>query len=131
MNLVADTSTIIAVLLNAGTKEAVIKATQDASLVAPASLPYEIGNAFTAMIKRHTILIDDVLNALQVFETISIRIVDVDLGQAVVLANEMNLYAYDAYMVEVAIRYRAPLLTLDKRLADAAKIRGVETILVR
>jgi predicted nucleic acid-binding protein len=131
MNIVSDTSAIIAVLLGEGAKEAVIEATQDASLIAPASMPYEIGNAFTAMFKRHTITIDEVLKALQVFEAIPIRLVDVDLGQAVVLASEMNLYAYDAYMVEVAVRYRAPLLTLDKRLAEAAKNQGVETNLVR
>ena len=131
MNIVTDTSAIIAVLLDEDAKKAVIEATQDASLIAPASMPYEIGNAFSAMFKRHTVTIDEVLNALQVFETLPIRLLDVDLGQAVVLANEMNLYAYDAYMVEVAVRYHSPLLTLDKRLADAAKNRGVETIILR
>jgi predicted nucleic acid-binding protein len=131
MNIVIDTSAIIAVLMDEGTKKAVIEVTQDATLIAPASLPYEICNAFTAMFKRHSITIDEVINALQIFKTIPIRLVDVDLGQAVAIANEMNLYAYDAYMVEVAVRYHSPLLTLDKRLADAAKNRGLETILVR
>ncbi len=131
MNIVTDTSAVIAVLIDENTKQAVIEATQEAGLLAPASLTFEVGNAFTAMFKKRVISLEKVLDVLDIFETIPIRLVDVDLGQAVILANELNIYAYDAYMIEVARRYHTPLITLDKQLADAAIKIGIETILVR
>ena len=33
----------------------------------------------------------------------------------------MNLYAYDAYLLRCAVKYRLPLLTLDGKLAQAAR----------
>ena len=38
------------------------------------------------------------------------------------------LCAYDAYVLEAALVRRAPLLTLDKRLAEAAEQAGVATL---
>lgn len=67
--------------------------------------------------------------AWNAFETIELRVVDVDIGVAIVLAEEHGLYAYDAYILEASRRHRAPLLTLDRRLeraALAAKVTIVE-----
>ena len=49
--LVADTSTIIAVIGNEPEKPLLIAKTQGYDLIAPQSLHWEIGNAFSAMIK--------------------------------------------------------------------------------
>ncbi|OPL16065.1 MAG: toxin-antitoxin system, toxin component, PIN family protein [delta proteobacterium ML8_D] len=37
------------------------------------------------------------------------------------------MYAYDAYFLDCAIRYNAPLLTLDQKLKKAAKNLNVTT----
>jgi predicted nucleic acid-binding protein len=41
---------------------------------------------------------------------------------------ECGIYAYDAYMIACAQKYRCPLLTLDKGLIRAAKEAGVEVL---
>jgi len=38
------------------------------------------------------------------------------------------MYAYDAYFLECAIRYKAPLLTLDKKLKTTAQNINIETM---
>jgi predicted nucleic acid-binding protein len=38
---------------------------------------------------------------------------DVDLEACVQLAHEQSIYAYDAYFLDCARRYRTPLLSLD------------------
>jgi predicted nucleic acid-binding protein len=43
------------------------------------------------------------------------------------LAREYNLSAYDAAYLELAIRYDAPLATLDGKLQRAAQQAGVNT----
>jgi predicted nucleic acid-binding protein len=44
------------------------------------------------------------------------------------LADELGLYAYDAYLLRSAEKYRLPLLTLDARLIQAAKERKIQVL---
>jgi predicted nucleic acid-binding protein len=46
-------------------------------------------------------------------------------GTAFVLAEELQLTAYDAAYLELALRQEAPLATLDDRLRRAAREAGV------
>jgi len=55
MNLVVDTSVIIAVITNEEHKRQLINLSKGADLIAPPSLHWEIGNAFSAMFKRKRI----------------------------------------------------------------------------
>lgn len=59
------------------------------------------------------------------FRSVPLRLVDVDVGQAVATATELGLYAHDAYVLELAAQHGLPLLTLDKKLRDAARERRV------
>ena len=52
MKIVVDTSTIIAVIVGESEKDRLIDLTKDAIVVAPASIDWEVGNAFSAMLKR-------------------------------------------------------------------------------
>jgi len=53
MEVIADTSTIVAVILNEPEKERIISQTVGyKEIIAPESVIYEIGNAFSAMLKR-------------------------------------------------------------------------------
>ena len=40
----------------------------------------------------------------------------------------LNIYAYDAYILDCAIRYKASLLTLDKKLQSAAQKIKIATM---
>lgn len=52
MVLIIHTSAIVAVLMDEPEKAAILELTEDAELVAPRSVHWEIGNAFSLMFKR-------------------------------------------------------------------------------
>lgn len=121
MDIVIDASVIIAVIVNEATKPTIIQVSQDADLIAPSSIHWEIGNAFSAMFKRNRITLDEAKKAVEIYKQIPIRFVDIDLQEALDLASMLNIYAYDAYLIRCAQKYKAPLFSLDKALLQAAK----------
>ena len=126
--VVVDASVLIAVIVNEKQKPALIKITHEADLIAPASIHWEIGNAFSAMLKRQRITIKQAIQAIKVYQQIPLRFVEVDLSEALELAEELNIYAYDAYLLRCASKYRAPLLTLDEQLIRLAPQKGVKIL---
>jgi len=52
LNITIDTSAIVAVITNESSKGQIITATKGASLIAPDSIHWEIGNAFSSMFKE-------------------------------------------------------------------------------
>lgn len=46
------------------------------------------------------------------------------------IAAEAGIYAYDAYVIRCAEKYRAPLISLDIELVRVAQERGVEVVKV-
>lgn len=123
-----DTSAIIAVLADEPKKAAILERTDGAELVAPLSLHWEIGNAFSKMFRRRRTTLNQAKQAIADYKQINIRYVDVDLYQALELADQLGLYAYDAYMLACALNLRLPILTLDKKLSGAANLLGVITV---
>ena len=119
-NILIDTSAIIAVIANEPEKKKLIELVDGYSLIAPKSVYWEIGNAFSAMLKRGRVTLKQVESALGVFNEIPVRYVDVDLHESLVVAGQHGIYAYDAYLLASAMRYKAPLLTLDRQMARMA-----------
>jgi predicted nucleic acid-binding protein len=111
----------MAVILNEESKPSLLEATADAELIAPSTLPWEVGNALSALFKRKRIDLDQAKAALASYSQIAVRLTDVDVDSSVQLAYEQAIYAYDAYILECARRYRTPLLTLDGPLRIVAK----------
>ncbi|MBV6519272.1 MAG: VapC toxin family PIN domain ribonuclease [Candidatus Brocadia sp.] len=126
MNLAVDTSIIIAVITNESHKKQLIKATSNVDLIAPSSLHWEIGNAFSAMFKRKRINIRQAISALEAYHQISLRFSDIELDVALELSNNLNIYAYDAYVIGCALKHNAALISLDDRLLRAASQAGVK-----
>ena len=127
--ITVDTSTVIAVMLNEPEKAKLIELTEDHIVIAPHSLHWEIGNAFSAMFKRNRLSLIEAISALKVYDMIPIQFVDIKLSDALKLAESENIYTYDAYFLICAIKHRTPLLTLDDRLKSAAinkKIKALE-----
>ena len=125
-DLAVDTSTVIAVIANEPEKPWLIAETQGYDLISPRSLYWEIGNAFSAMIKRGRITLEQATAAIEIYEQIPIDLIDIDLKQALEIVDKYNVYAYDAYMIACALNRGCPFLTLDGGLAYAAKAAGVE-----
>ncbi len=120
-NIVVDASVIIAVVTNEPVKEKLIRLTQNVGLIAPDSIHWEIGNAFSAILKRNRITAVDAIQAIETYQRIPLRMVDVELDEAIKLADKLNINAYDAYLIRCAIKYKAPLLSLDQSLIHSAK----------
>ena len=122
MQLVVDASVVLAVLLEEEpARAAVLAATAGRELYAPASLPYEVGNAVSAGFKRGRITSPVGSQVITGFLRMRIQLEEVDLGESVRIATAHRIYAYDAYMLELALRRRAALATLDQRLCSVAR----------
>jgi len=128
MNLVVDTSVIIAVITNEDHKGQLIAISKGADLIAPASIHWEIGNAFSAMVKRKRISLDQANFALAAYIQIPIRFYDVSLSTALDIAQRLNLYAYDAYVIACALKHNSPIVSLDSGLLDVAHKAGAEIV---
>ena len=87
----------------------------------PGSVRWEVGNAFSAMLKQHRLYLEEAQIGLEIFQRIPLRYVQVDLSNSLAIVGQTNIYAYDAYFLDCAIRHGAPLLTLDRALARAAR----------
>ena len=128
MELVVDTSVLVAVLTGESRRDRLITRTQGAELLAPGSVHWEVGNAFSALLKRRRLRLNEVQAALTAYGQIPIRFVEVELATALELADRLGLYAYDACLMACARRQQAPLLTLDPRLGRAAQEAGVQVV---
>lgn len=128
MEIIVDASVLIAVIANEEQKPILIEMTREADLIAPASTHWEIGNAFSAMLKRQRITLAQALQAIEIYERIPLRFVEIELREALGLAAELNIYAYDAYLLRCATKYRAPLLTLDAQLVRLARQKGIAVL---
>jgi predicted nucleic acid-binding protein len=84
-------------------------------------MEWEIGNAFSAMLKKNYINLEAAIKGIEIFRQIQIRYIASDFIKVIELCHENNMYAYDAYFLECAIRFQAPLLTLDKKLKAIAR----------
>ena len=128
MDITIDTSALIAVIGNGAGKAKIIEITMGSSLVAPPSVHWEVGNAFSAMFKRGLSSVDLAKKALQFYQEIPIKFIDVPLSKALELSRSLNIYAYDAYLIQCAQQTGTSLLTLDNALRIHAKKSGVEIL---
>lgn len=121
MRIVVDTSVIIAVITNEAHKTRLIEITKNVELIAPPSLHWEIGNAFSAMLRRGRITLQQAKSALNAYRKIPLKLHEVPLEAVLELSNKYNLYAYDGYFLLCARNLRIPLLSLDKQMIEQAK----------
>lgn len=128
MDLVVDTSVLVAVLVSEPERERLIQLTKNAHLVAPGSVHWEVGNALAAMMKRNRIDLRQVQAVLKAYKRIPIRYRDTDLDSAMQMASDHGLYACDAYVVACARELGCALITLDASLSRVAKQARVSVV---
>ena len=121
MDIVVDASVIIAVVANEPKRDTLIGLTRGADLIAPHSVHWEIGNALSAMLKRRLATMEQVLAVAAIYHRIPIRYADVELEESLRIANALGIYAYDADLIRCALKYDAPLITLDRTLVECAR----------
>lgn len=128
MEIVIDTSALLAVILGEPQKETIVGLTSRKRLIGPGSIPWEIGNAFSAILKRRRLNLETVLEGFRIFQAIPIRYVPVDFRRVLEITDKVRVYAYDAYFLDCALRHQAPILTLDQGMRQAARGLGIESL---
>ncbi|MFT3890436.1 MAG: type II toxin-antitoxin system VapC family toxin [Anaerolineales bacterium] len=128
MEIVVDASILIAVIANEAEKDKLVALTKETELIAPLSVHWEMGNAFSSLLKRKRVTIEQALQAIEIYLQIPVRFVEVELTDSLELANEFGIYAYDAYLLRCAEKYRLPLLTLDSKLIQVAKEKKIQVL---
>jgi predicted nucleic acid-binding protein len=128
MKITIDTSVIISVITNEPHRSTLIKMTEDGSLIAPDSLHFEVGNAFSKLLKRNRISMDNAVSAIQSYEKIPIQFCSIDIEKAIQISLKLNIDACVAYFLECAERNRSSLLSIDQGMMDAAKKYGIKTL---
>lgn len=128
MDMVVDASALLAVLINEKEKAGIVAATAGASLVTPACIEYELGNAASALFKRGLMAVSDGVLLWHAFCKIPLRQVVPPIASALAIAGSEGLYAYDAYYLALAEQLRLPLLSLDRRMLTVAEKRGIECV---
>ncbi len=128
MNIVIDTSALIAVIIDEPERNRIIELTSGHLLIGPGSIPWEIGNAFSAMFKQDRLTFGEARECFAVFNKIPLRYIKPNFINTLEISKETNMYAYDAYFLDCAIRLKAPILTLDKKLERTAKSLNIEVV---
>jgi predicted nucleic acid-binding protein len=115
---VVDASAVAAVLFDEP-EAAAILASIAAPLIAPSLLWYEFASVCTTKLARHPRDSQTILARYALFSQLEIRLTEPQWQDLPQLALEWGLSAYDACYLQLALRHRAPLVTLDARLARA------------
>ena len=125
MDVVIDTSAVVATIVGEQEKEQIVHLTYGHTLIGPGSIPWEVGNAFSAMFKQGRLTLEEAHKGFAIFQEIPVQYISPDFNNVLTLSHKNNIYAYDAYFLDCAIRHKAPLLTLDRQLVKTAKDSNV------
>lgn len=118
---IADASAIAALVFKEPDFERVAARLAGAELAAPTLLRYEIANVCVKKLKASPHLREGLLAGMASFASLVVDEVDVPVDAVVGLAERHRLSAYDAAYLWLARELDAELVTLDDKLAKAAR----------
>jgi len=128
MEILIDACAIMAVIVKEPERDLVIQLTQDAVMVSPNMVSYEIANALTKMMKKKVIERERMVSAFGYFKKIPIKTIEIDIEKALEISWDYKIYAYDACYLEAAKRLALPLLTFDGNMIKVGKELGIKII---
>lgn len=102
MDIVIDTSALIAVVSDKPKIERLIHLTSGVELIAPQSVHWKFGNTLSAMLRRQRIDLSQATQAIGIYRKMPIRFVEVELEDTLEIASELGFHAYDAYLIRCA-----------------------------
>ena len=118
---IVDASALAAMLFGEADAEWVAEQLATFGLVAPTLLSYEIANVGLKKMRRHPARRAEIAQAFGMLPEYGVAETDVDVEAVLLLAERKRLSAYDAAYLWLAIELGADLVTLDRRLATAAR----------
>ena len=116
---VIDASALVAILFGEAGAEAVLAKVEDAELIAPSLLDYEVSNVCLMKLRREPAQRNKLLEIFFMRDEIEIERLGVDFEAVLGLAEATGLTAYDASYLWLAQSQSADLVTLDKKLQAA------------
>jgi len=128
MKVTIDTSAILAVLLNETSKGSILRKTVGVELLAPESIDAEIGNALSAMLKRGRLTSELAKEVVDQYQLIHFRRSLIRISLSLELSKDLNIYAYDAYVLDCAMQFKSTLLTLDTKMIQVANYLNIPTL---
>jgi len=128
MEIVADASAFLAIILNESDRDWVIHETTGRSIISPEVLPYEICNALVALKRRGRLNEREILRAFDLTQRIAVRLVSVKIHEAIKIALRFKIYAYDAYYLQCCIENKLPLISLDDRMCDIGRRLEIKVV---
>lgn len=128
MKIVAATNTFIAVALNEPEKDMIIRLTEGYDLIAPEVLPFEIGNALTAMMKKKRIRGRRGHFRVEYGSAYSSRLSADRYQSGFKYSNSLQHICMRFLFLECALNLRSPLLTLDRRMNGIAHKIGIQVM---
>jgi predicted nucleic acid-binding protein len=128
MEIIMDACAIMAVIVKEPERNLIIQLTQNAVMVSPDMVSYEIANALTKMMKKKIIEKERMINAFNFFKKIPIKTIEIDIEKALEIAWDYKIYAYDACYLESAKRLNLPLLTFDGNMIKIGKELGINIL---
>ncbi len=100
--------------------------------LAPCLWPIEVGNVILVATRRGRVGLEEWPRIREFLDALPIEIDPVSaattMGASLDLAHQHGLSLYDAMYLELAVRMRMPLATLDRALVAAGKAEGVEIL---
>lgn len=100
--------------------------------VVPALWLYEVANVVELAVRKRRIPAEKALAFLESLADLPVEVENPGRTQVFVsvrtLASQYQLTAYDAAYLELAIRHKLPIASLDKALSRAALAAGVNTV---
>lgn len=118
---VVDASAFAALLFAEPEAEAIAQRLQDARLAAPPLLDFELANVCLTKMRRHRSQREALRTAFRLAHRLRVQTIAVDHEAALDLAEATGLTTYDASYLWVARMLGAELVTLDRKLAAAAR----------
>jgi predicted nucleic acid-binding protein len=117
---VVDASAVCALVFAEEEEKRVADRMAGDSLVAPTLLSYEVANACWKKLRRHPELEPDLLAAYARFVRLGVRHLEVNRAAVILLAAATRLSVYDAAYVWLARALGVELISLDRRVLQAA-----------
>ncbi len=125
MEILLDTSVIIAILLNEAEKPNIIERTKGQKVFCCTSVHAEIGNAFSALFKKNRLTLENALEAIKQFNSLNLHYENFNIHNALAISKAHKIYAYDAYLIDLAQRKSCALYTLDNQLYKLSNQLGI------
>lgn len=128
MEVVADASVFLAVVLDEAERQWVIEKTFGYAIVSPEVLPYEIANALVVVGRKGRLTNEEIIKAFEITGNIPVRLLPVSIRDAMRIAVNFRIYAYDAFYIQCCVKAKLPLISLDNRMCDVAEALGIKVV---